>query len=114
MRKLLNDECGFVITAELVLVLTIAVLAMVVGLSAVRDAISQEMNDLSSAFGAIDQTNYTVGLHKAKSGGAKHHALIAGWGYIDRGDDCDCTPITYREVCGKPDSSLGADNEGNL
>lgn len=44
-EKLAGDEAGFVITAELVLVLTIAVLAMVVGLTAVRDSITQEMND---------------------------------------------------------------------
>ena len=30
MRKLINDENGFVVSAELVLVLTIAVLGMVV------------------------------------------------------------------------------------
>lgn len=113
MRKLFNDEVGFVITAELVLVLTIAVLAMVVGLAAVRDAITNEMNDISSAFGAVDQTYSVTGLIKSKNAG-KPHAQIAGFGFSDRGDDCDCKPIEYVDVCGKPDSSTGALNEGNL
>ena len=37
LSKLANDELGFIISAELVLVMTIAVLGMVVGLTAVRD-----------------------------------------------------------------------------
>ena len=66
MRKLMNDEAGFVISAELVLVLTIAVLAMVVGLAAVRDAVVQELNDLSHAFGAVSQSYNVTGLSKAR------------------------------------------------
>ena len=112
MRKLFNDEAGFVITAELVLVLTIAVLGMVVGLTAVRDAITQEMNDLSNAFGAVDQSYNVVGVRKPKLDG-KPHASIAGFGYNDVGDDCDCKALKYHDVCGKPDASNGADHEGN-
>ena len=37
LRTLWNDEAGVVISAELVLVLTIAVIAMIVGLHAVAD-----------------------------------------------------------------------------
>ena len=47
LRKLFNDESGVIISAELVLVLTIAVLAMVVGLSEVSVAVSTELNDVS-------------------------------------------------------------------
>ena len=113
MRKLLNDEVGFVITAELVLVLTIAVLAMVVGLAAVRDAVTQEMNDISAAFGAVSQSYNVVGVSKPKGSG-KPHAGIAGFGYNDKGDDCDCQTIDLTDVCGKADSSNGAANEGNV
>ena len=112
MRKLFNDEVGFVITAELVLVLTIAVLGMVVGLAAVRDAITNEMNDLASAFGAVDQSFNVVGIRKDKLTG-KSHARAWGFAFNDLGDDCDCKPIVYHDVCGKDDSSTGATNEGN-
>lgn len=113
MRKLFNDQAGFVISAELVLVMTIAVLAMVVGLSAVRDAISNEMNDISAAFGAVDQTYYSVGVYKPKDGGNKSHAFISGFGFNDKADDCDCKPILYHEVCGKQDSSQGGKEDGS-
>jgi hypothetical protein len=40
---LINDEAGFIISAELVLVSTIAVLAMVVGLSEVALNVNNEL-----------------------------------------------------------------------
>ncbi len=112
-EKLVGDEAGFVITAELVLVLTIAVLAMVVGLTAVRDSITQEMNDLSSAFGAVNQTYHVTGLSKKRQGCENTHASISGFGFNDRSDDCDCNLIEIIDVHGKDDSSTGARNEGN-
>lgn len=113
MRKLFNDEAGFVVSAELVLVLTIAVLGMAVGLTAVRDSISQELVDLSDAFGAVNQTFNVAGLSKTKLVG-KPHAAVAGFGFADNADDCDCKGLTITDVCGKPDVSTGAANEGNL
>ncbi len=112
MRKLFNDEAGFVISAELVLVLTIAVLGMVVGLASMRDSINSELVDLSNAFGAID-TSYSVRGSYKRSNTDKPHAQVAGFGFNDNGDDCDCKPIRYQDVCGKDDSSNGAPHEGN-
>ena len=113
MRKLFNDEAGFVVSAELVLVFTIAVLGMVVGLTAVRDSISQELVDLSNAFGAVNQTFNVAGLSKAKLAG-KAHAAVGGFGFNDNADDCDCKGLTITDVCGKNDVSTGAPNDGNL
>lgn len=110
--KLASDEQGFIISAELVLVLTIAVLGMVVGLTAVRDAVTSELNDLSNAFGAVNQTNNVSGLVKKRFGG-NTHAYISGFGFNDAADDCDCNPIKFLEVNGKNDSSSGAKHEGN-
>lgn len=104
MRKLLNDEAGFVISAELVLVLTIAVLSMVVGLTALRDSITAEFVDLSNAFGAVSQSYHTNTLSKNKLHG-KAHAAIAGFGFVDNEDDCDCNPLNIIDVCGKVDAS---------
>ncbi len=113
MRKLFNDEAGFVVSAELVLVLTIAVLGMVVGLASVRDSITAELVDLSNAFGAADQSYNVVGLSKNIAAGLDH-ARVAGFGFNDDGDDCDCSAVTITEVCGKNDPSTGTANENNL
>jgi hypothetical protein len=86
--RMCRDEQGFVISAELTIVLTVAVLAMVVGLNGVASAINQELNDLSGAFGTLDQSYFYRGLRKSS------HAAVAGAGYVDGGDFCDCTIMT--------------------
>ena len=101
MRKLFNDEVGFVVSAELVLVMTIAVLAMVVGLTSVKDAITNELNDVADAFGTIDQSYNYRGLQASSDTGKKYHATAAGAGFNDRADDCDCKGLAIVEVCGK-------------
>ena len=112
MRRFLNEETGFVVSAELVLVLTIAVLAMVVGLTALRDALSHELVDLGNAFGSANQSYNVNGLSKPKHRG-KAHGAIAGFGFNDNADDCDCPGLTITDVVGKTDASNGAPNEGN-
>lgn len=81
------DEHGFVLSAEMVLILTIGVLMMTVGLHAVSKAVVQELNDVSGAIGALNQTYKYDGLKKPG------HAFVAGSAYMDTGDDCDCTEI---------------------
>jgi len=92
LRKLWQDDAGFVLSAELVLILTIAVLAMVVGLSSVAVAINTELNDLSSAFGNISQTFAFTGFKSTTGVGvAKNKSRVAGTRWDDAGDDCDKT-----------------------
>lgn len=110
--KLLNDDNGFVISAELVLVLTIAVLGMVVGLTAVRDSVTHELNDLAHAFGSVNQSYSVTGLKKARWCDDVH-AWVAGFGFRDVSDECDCNVVEYIDVCGKRDPSDGAPNEAN-
>jgi hypothetical protein len=114
MRKLINDEAGVIVSAELVLVLTIAVLAMSVGLAAVRDAVVSELCDLSGAFGAIDQSFKVSGIEKPTSDCDHPHGKIAGFGFKDRADTklCDCQPtVLICDSCGKKDSNGGSTHE---
>ena len=46
LRELLNDEAGFIVSAELVLIATILVIGLIVGLSSIQHAIVQELNDV--------------------------------------------------------------------
>lgn len=87
MNQLWNDEAGFVISAELVLVLTIAVLAMVVGLSEVAVAVNTELNDVSNAIGHLNQTYHVTGFYSASGGKLK--STVAGTSFYDAIDDCD-------------------------
>ena len=106
LRWLHEDEAGFIISAEMVLVMTIGVLAMVVGLTAVRDSVTHEMNDISHAIGAVSQSYGTNGLIKGTRHG-KPHAWSAGFGFNDNKDECDCKVIDLVDVCGKDDPSQG-------
>ncbi len=81
---LINDEAGFIISAELVLVSTIAVLGMIVGLSEVALNVNNELEDVGSAFGAINQTYNLQGIKG-------HQGYISGTSFRDNIDHCDNT-----------------------
>ena len=97
VRRLYNDEAGFVISAELVLVLTIAVLAMIVGLSEVAVAVNTELNDVSNAIGALNQTYAFTGFWSGSHGKTKSYYM--GSEFDDAFDDCDLN-TTCDIVCG--------------
>jgi Flp pilus assembly pilin Flp len=79
---LLKDEAGFIVSAELVLVATIAVLAMVVGLSEVAHNINNELEDIGSAFGNLTQTYQFNGTQG-------HKGSVDGSSFYDVPDYCD-------------------------
>ena len=47
VRQFWADEAGFLLSAELVLILTLGAIAMVVGLNAVAKSVVQELNDVA-------------------------------------------------------------------
>lgn len=75
LTQLINDEAGFIVSAELVLISTIAVLAMIVGLSEVANNVNNELEDVGSAFSSISQTFRTCEVygHKAEMDGSNFH-----------------------------------------
>lgn len=80
--KLWNDEAGFIVSAELVLVSTITVLGMVVGLSELSHNINQELEDVGSAFASIQQSyDYC--------GNEGHKGYNSGSRFKDHSDHCD-------------------------
>jgi Flp pilus assembly pilin Flp len=87
LMNLLNDESGVIISAELTLVLTIAVLAIIVGLSEVAVAVNTELNDISNAIGSLNQSYYITGFCASSNG--KNKSFVAGSAFSDAVDDCD-------------------------
>lgn len=81
INKLWADEAGFLISGELVLVATILTLGMVVGLSEVSLAINQELGDVASAFGSINQSYRYSGLFDDNKNGWN------GSGFRDHSDN---------------------------
>ncbi len=97
-KALRADENGAIVSAELALVLTVAVLAMVVGLSEVAVAVNTELNDVSNAIGALDQSYGYTGFRATD--GWKTKSYIGGGAFHDRTDDCD-TNLSCDLVCGQ-------------
>lgn len=53
--KLYKDERGFVLTIELLLIVSIVVIGLVAGLVALREAIVTELNEVSQAISEMNQ-----------------------------------------------------------
>jgi Flp pilus assembly pilin Flp len=81
-QQLWNDDLGAVVSAELVLVMTLVVLGMIVGLTTLRDQIVQELGDVALAVASANQS-YSI------SGITGHHSSTAGSVFADTLDDCD-------------------------
>jgi hypothetical protein len=79
---LLHDEAGFIVSAELVLISTITVIGLVVGLSEVAIGVNNELEDVGSAFGALNQS-YSF------AGACGHKGSMTGTCFEDQKDFCD-------------------------
>lgn len=82
IQKMWNDDKGFVVSIELVLIATIAVIGLITGLTAVRDGVVSELSDVAGAVQDINQS-YTI------NGVVGHSAATAGMDFLDDNDHCD-------------------------
>ena len=89
VRQLLNDEAGFIVSAELVLVATLLVIGLIVGLSEVQHAVVSELNDVADAIGELNQSYLYSGFHKTGKSPLSFHAITYGSSFTDVADDCD-------------------------
>ena len=101
----LQDETGFIVSAELVLIFTMVFCGMAVGTAVVRDSVVQELGDVAEAIGALNQSyQYNSISAPITDGGAiSFHASSSGSGFADLADNGDCNPITFTTVTPKRD-----------
>ncbi len=103
IRRLHADECGAILSAELILILTLLVMGLVVGLSSLQGAIVSELTDVARAFGSLNQSYYVHGKSSYRYGnrggchGCGLKAYTAGSSFTDHVDDCD---VDRPEICG--------------
>jgi len=94
LKDLLQDETGAILSAELVLIMTILVVGLIVGLSELQDAVVNELNDIGEAIGALNQSYYYHGQSSKLGQGATLKAVTYGSSFVDRtdsgdGNECD-------------------------
>jgi Flp pilus assembly pilin Flp len=69
LKKFWNDEAGFVVTVEMILVATVLVIGLVSGLTLLRDAILGELSDTAASFGNMNQGYAIAGESYVDAGG---------------------------------------------
>jgi Flp pilus assembly pilin Flp len=82
LARLRDDEAGFVISAELVIISTLLVIGLIVGLAEVANGVNEELEDVGSAVGAMNQAYHV-------SGTRGHKAWKQGSDFQDQPDFCD-------------------------
>ncbi len=85
-----NDEAGFVVSTELVLVCTVTVLSLCVGLHEVSNGVNHELEDLGCAFGSLNQSFCMQGFTNNKGSTSSGHC------FTDHVDQCD----THNDIQG--------------
>lgn len=103
LRTFCNDEVGAIVSIEIILIITIAVIGLIVGWSEVAHAANTELDDISNAIGKLNQSYFFGGFHSFKSTNGSHaiKAVYYGSAYWDRVDDCDgnCSGISQITCC---------------
>jgi Flp pilus assembly pilin Flp len=93
LKKFWNDEAGFVVTVEMILVATVLVIGLVSGLTLLRDAILGELSDTAASFGNMNQT-----------------VAIAGMTYADGAETSGSASSLYQDATeALTDAASGAD-----
>mgnify|MGYP006899563150 CR=1 FL=1 len=113
LRKLFSDEAGFIISAEIMIIITLVFCGTVVGISMIRDALVQELGDVSEMTDSFEQS-YAVGSIDAPTTGGSHaHGGggpgSAGFGFDDGDAGCTTEGVVLGDadsVCGIPDSNV--------
>ena len=82
LKRLWNDEAGFVVSTELVLLATVAVIGLLTGIVAVRDGVVSELSDVAGAVQEINQSYSYDGV-------IGHNAASSGTQFNDQLDECD-------------------------
>lgn len=80
--RLYRDEQAFIVSAELVLIATVAVIGLIVGMVAIRDAVVSELSDVA---GAMQDLNQSYSYNRVTG----HSGWTYGSSWTDRTDWCD-------------------------
>ena len=68
VKRFANDDHGFVVSSELVLILTIGVIGLIVGLDSVQNAVVEELADIAAAVGSLNQSYTYTGFNVTGTG----------------------------------------------
>ena len=98
-QTLWNDEAGFIVSIELILIATIAIIGLITGMTAVRDAVVSELSDVAGAVQDLNQSYAFTGV-------TGHAAATSGSDFNDALDFCDSSD----QIAGDADNCITFDS----
>lgn len=81
-QRLWDDDAGFIVSIELILLSTIAIIGLIAGMASVRDAVVSELSDVAGAVQDLNQSYAFFGV-------VGHASSTAGSDFVDALDWCD-------------------------
>lgn len=87
MRTWWRDECGLVLSAELVIILTVVVIGLITGLTCVQQAVVAELQDVGAAFRGLNQSYAFTGYRGCPKWWGRT-SWTSGSAFYDRHDGC--------------------------
>lgn len=82
LKSLHNDEAGFAVSVELVLMAVVAVTGCIAGVTSIRDAVVSEISDVA---GTVQDLNNSYTFN----GATGHSSSTGGSDFVDELDHCD-------------------------
>ena len=98
LSSLWSDDNGFIVSIELILISTIAIIGLITGMTSVRDAVVSELSDVA---GAVQDMNQSYSFN----GVVGHSATTSGSDFLDTLDHCDDAD----DVSGQADNCITFD-----
>ncbi len=101
LKRLRQDECGVILSAEIVIVGSLLVVGLITGLTCLQQAVDGELRDVAQAFGALDQS-YSFSSHFKPGVNGRCCAFTAGSSYLNcelQTDDCCRSTIVGSGCC---------------
>ena len=90
LRRLVRDETGMVLSVELVLLATLTLIGLIVGLSAYRDSLAQELGDTAASLANLQQSYSIDEVSLSGSFGTiPYDVTINASSYSDATDRCE-------------------------
>lgn len=88
LSRLWHEDVGAIVSAEIVLIMTLLVIGMIVGLKSLRDSIVTELADIAQAFANFDQSFSFCAV-------TGHGAFTGGGFFADHLDFCDSNDMNH-------------------
>jgi hypothetical protein len=100
-KRLLSDEYGMVMSAEMVMLGTVGVLALTAGIGVMTTAVNDELVEMGQAFRSFNQNFEVVGYQSSYSGGSGgrrgNSSMMTGSSFVQRASSEDAADKVFRD-----------------